>query len=189
MAQEKMTERIVTVVITLVVAGVIGVIGSALGGGALIGALGGVQETKPALAERVKALEARPAVTGIPVGAVMAFDLSTGCPDAWSPVSDLAGRVIVGAHTDRTAEFGYRAIGGEERHKLTDKEMPRHAHGKGREYFYTHSTESPDRFVLKSDAGNENSIGFNKDFLYNKGSGEPHNNMPPYIALYFCKKG
>ncbi len=63
MAQEKMTERIITVVLTLVVAGVLGVVGTALSGGALIGALGGVQETDPALAERVARLEEQSGAT------------------------------------------------------------------------------------------------------------------------------
>ena len=63
MAKEKMADRLITVVLTLVVAGVLGVVGTALIGGALIGALGGVQETAPALAVRVARLEAQSGVT------------------------------------------------------------------------------------------------------------------------------
>ena len=43
--RRRLGDRFITVVITLVVAGVLGVVGTALTGGALIKALGGVQET------------------------------------------------------------------------------------------------------------------------------------------------
>ena len=177
MAQEKMTDRIVTVVITLVVAGVLGVVGSALAGGALIGVLGGV--TKTEFDNRIKGLETEPGKPRrIPSGAVIAFDLADGCPSGWSPIPDLDRRVIVGAVTTRNAEFGYRAIGGEKEHTLTIEEMPRHTHA----YIET---------ILPEEGTGQGGLLGNivREERNSKpaGKSQPHNNMPPFIALYFCK--
>lgn len=244
MAQGKMTERIVTVVITLVVTGIIGVIGSALVGGALIRELGGVQETEPALAERVADLElktdkfvtkevvadivdtkideamatltdrigALETVT-IPRGVVIAFDRddlnADECPPGWQPFKEARARVIVGAGDPSKApgKYGYdegaRPLThyvrgqhrGEEQHTLTIKEIPAHLH------VFTDNTilvKSP--IPQNSFGGTNDPAGGVKGSEKNKtdlaggdgntaGQAKPHNNMPPYIALYFCKKG
>ena len=70
----------------------------------------------------------------VPQGAVIAFDLPIsadtpeGCPVGWSPLTDLVGTMIVGADTARSNEFGYRAIGGEKEHALTEDELAAHTH-------------------------------------------------------------
>ena len=182
MAQEKMTERLVTVVLTLVVAGVLGVLGTALARGALIGALGGVQETEPtfdqrvrSLSDRVQALRAKiEGATTVPTGAVMVFDLSSGCPDGWTEFADAAGRTIVGQGSGMVDENRqpltgrkYREHGGEERHTLTEEEMPKHGHGQGRTYFY--NVENLNTFFLIQTVGREENIGFNSKKNHNKG--------------------
>ena len=115
----------------------------------------------------------------------MAFDLSTGCPDAWSLVGDLGGRVIVGVQANRTTEFGYRVKDGEEKHLLTISEMPSHSHPKSNKNYY---------WVGAGD--NKQNEGFSSgryEFTTTRnvsaqGGGQPHNNLSPYIALYYCKK-
>ena len=172
MARENMSGRIVTVVITLVVAGVLGVVGTALIGGALIGVLGGV--TKTEFDQRIAA--------GVPSGAVVAFDLSTGCPNGWSPIRDLNGRVIVGAHKDRAAEFGYRAIGGAKEHALTVEQMPEHVH----RFFGNVGGEHDIQFV--SAGKGTTRLKPERTWTKSAGKGEPFTNMPPYMALFFCKQ-
>ena len=202
MAQEKMTERLITVVLTLVVAGVLGVVGTALGGGALIGALGGVQETEPTfdqqvgtLSDRVQALQAKiEGATRVPTGAVMAFDLATGCPeDGWTEFADAAGRTIIGQGSGMDDKNGkpltgrkYRGHGGEEKVTLTVKEMPAHVHELNQRDFLVprggaYGAGTP---KMPDNTGAPVTLRIGET-----GKNAPHNNMPPYIALYFCKKG
>jgi len=136
----------------------------------------------------------------MPKGAVVAFDLANGCPDdTWSPISDFEGRVIVGAHKDRAAEFGYRAIGGEERVTLSERNIPPHQHvlpihdGGGPPGFgWTQAQNSDGRNVLSVQLGSLGEGRHNPLTLSapQQRSQEPtaFTNMPPYIALYFCKK-
>ena len=141
-----------------------------------------------------------------PSGAVVAFDLPNSCPGGWSQMQDLDGRVIVGAQAVRTAAFGYRAIGGEEEHTLTVDEMPSHMHDVG-----SLTIEGNSNYIHRAGEGITVLAGLPYKFglfsspetgVANFGShthpivGEvaptggvsAHNNMPPYIALYFCKK-
>ena len=199
MAQEKMTERIITVVLTLVVAGVLGVVGTALGGGALIGALGGVQETEPTfdqqvgtLSDRVQALQAKiEGATSVPTGAVMAFDLATRCPDGWGAFKDAGGRTVIGAgagmipgteERDESIQTKkYRQHGGEEEVTLTEPQMPKHKH--------TIQFKGSDT-AINAPAGTQRGATRTTGPTETRfaGKSQPHNNMPPYIALYFCKK-
>ena len=149
----------------------------------------------------------------IPVGTVAAFDrdykLQSACPPGWSFYEPAGGRMIVGAgehdnkwfsenegkaqsipvyqgysqeiYTGRAETKDSRATGGEVKHKLTVAEMPTHFHIE----------------VLGAGApGNGTGVGIAAQGVQNvpafqtqpAGSGDPHNNMPPFIALYFCKK-
>ena len=138
----------------------------------------------------------------IPEGAIMAFDRPNGCPRGWSPFDDAGGRVIVGAgpgmipgtqDRDRKIETKkYREHGGEENHTLSDLEVAGHEH---------EVVDAADH-VLTLDDGtpNRNTILIRSQISYKNGNSaapivaqrigeksKPHNNMPPYIALYFCK--
>jgi hypothetical protein len=134
-----------------------------------------------------------------PAGAVMAFDLKEGCPTGWSPYTKAWGRFLVGAMADkdrnqipggfirdsRGVNLSPRAFGepgGEEMHLLTEPEMPKHSHqqvwGQGNGTLGSAEGESVRRFPGR--ALDQNTL--------DKGGDTAHNNMPPYIALYFCKK-
>jgi hypothetical protein len=78
---------------------------------------------------------------GVPPGAVMAFDLPSGCPAGWGVFEEASGRTIVGAtrgqspppnhdQNGQTLSFRtYRTTAGEERHLLNLDEMTPHVHG------------------------------------------------------------
>src|SRR5262245_50655174 len=56
----------------------------------------------------------------LPKGAVMAFDLSTGCPEDSQAVDEFKGRFILGAGQGRgLQDRPFRTPGGEEGHALT----------------------------------------------------------------------
>lgn len=92
----------------------------------------------------------------------------------------IQGRFLFAA--DGTRKAG--STGGEAEHKLTVDEMPKHAHrllqGDGRiDYKY-------EQFSL-----GRTSYGYNDAFENNiepTGGDKPHNNMPPYLAVYMWKR-
>jgi hypothetical protein len=129
---------------------------------------------------------------GVPSGAVMAFDLPIGCPAGWSVFEQAAGRTVIGTATAQQASansviaHGYRDNGGHETHKLTEAELP------------------PLKFSFNVNAAENNSAGdkFNvggREFvavlkspttinLNTAGKGDAVPTMPPYVALFYCKK-
>lgn len=132
-------------------------------------------------------------------GAVVAFDRGQrnggACPSGWSLFESAGGRMIVGAGTNTNkdqngsdlrdypslADDPEKAVGGQEKVKLKVSEMPKHSHI----FTFSDGTNSPrhvdnshDEFGLKNSTENTSVAG----------EGQPHDNMPPYVALYFCKK-
>ncbi len=108
-----------------------------------------------------------------PRNAIMAFDQAE-CPSGWEDFHHARDRFILGAG----AKYSVGATGGAETHRLTVEEMPSHDHGG----------------IWGGDGGK---AGMNNDYAYHsaghlriasQGGGRPHNNMPPYIALRWCKK-
>ena len=124
-------------------------------------------------------------VVPIPAGAVIAFDRPGGCPKpGWKDMGPAwRGRALVAGVRDANDTYGFGREGGAETHRLTDDEMPRHAHkftfgtqgGSGAPVHPTYKRDGP--YTGKSTT----EVTF-------AGASKPHNNMPPYIALYFCKK-
>ncbi|MEX0827619.1 MAG: hypothetical protein WD005_01575 [Haliea sp.] len=140
---------------------------------------------------------------GIPADAVVAFDQECQEDLGWVPFDQGAGKFILGAGSGRlvyqgqyhrpdnvpnvvdlkTVERGDQ--GGEEQHTLTEDEMPKHDHEK----------DSRLEGYWASVKGDSATNGFpNGSYKVTarsqvmRGESKPHNNMPPYIALYFCKK-
>jgi len=147
----------------------------------------------------------RSLTAAIPKNAVLAFDRTErdggACPEGWSLFRPAGGRFIVGAgqHDNKDANgksLTFRpayssgvdkAIGGEEEHVLTMAEMPRHSHRSG---LYT-----GDRWLNPNSPGTSLRMQYAHDGTGNPyfstdavGEGRAHNNMPPFVALYFCRK-
>lgn len=143
-------------------------------------------------------------------GAVVAYD-TDGCPSGWAPFKAATARFIIGAGGADYFDDAYRegadgeplsakarlVPGGSESHKLKIEEMPEHEHkfqvkenvldnpdfflGEvGTEYVFEPSQQGETRPRAR--------IGGERVKIASRGNNVPHNNMPPYIALYFCKK-
>ncbi|UWQ74403.1 hypothetical protein [Leisingera sp. M658] len=146
----------------------------------------------------------RTKLEALPRGAVVAFDTPSGCPIGWNQFKLASGRVIIGtgfgggntAADGPLTERRFREVGGHENHTLTVEEMPAHRHGipmvaaphdylddgKGTDAPYFDFSERKDVSIQIGDSDPDQGV-------YTRGEGKPHNNMPPYIALYLCKKG
>lgn len=120
----------------------------------------------------------------VPSGAVLAFDRQR-CPDGWSPFDALAGRVIVGA--GRAEGLTPRRVGdrgGEERVTLTLAQMPEHRHA--------NPTIGPNQVIQEIEGleiGGRGSYGpQHRRPTDTAGQSQPHENMPPFFTLLYCRK-
>lgn len=148
------------------------------------------------------------------IGAVVAFDRSDAaaggaCPEGWSYFEPAGGRMIVGAgrehenrdvagnplakyaaFSDDMTQSKANAVGGEERHLLTEAEMPSHSHAFSG-HPVTKGNAVPDlaspRPLSTGGAVDRGSYAPAGD-ISAAGGNQPHNNMPPYVALYYCKR-
>lgn len=73
------------------------------------------------------------------------------------------------------------STGGEATHKLTIDEMPSHNHS----WNWAYAAASGN--ATWNSAG-VNKTGTSSDIIGNTGGGKPHNNMPPYLAVYMWKR-
>lgn len=118
----------------------------------------------------------------VPVGAVVAFDFPTDCPQGWEPFKSGSGRVVVGeGKGDGLSDRKYRSEGGVERHQLTVPELPSHSHpgnvGTGGASFEHHKDDS--KRMPSADWRSESG---------QAGGNVAHENMQPFIVLKMCKK-
>lgn len=88
----------------------------------------------------------------------------------------LENRFLLGAGSDYTAG----TTGGEAEHTLTVDEMPSHKHEIAAS---TLGTSFGSRYLQPSDGANNST-----DETKYTGGGQPHNNMPPYLAVYMWKR-
>lgn len=107
------------------------------------------------------------AIVDIPSGWVLC-DGSNGTPD-------LQDRMVVGAGSTYSVDD----TGGETEHTLTEAEMPEHYHS-----LNVYSGTSPATRAA-AQFGSTLAGSVNTGVT---GSGDPHNNMPPYYALAFIMK-
>lgn len=79
--------------------------------------------------------------------------------------------------------FTANSSGGEYKHTLTIAEMPEHGHG----YKLAYGGNDP---VKGFNYGNSFVGSFNDSdqFILNNGGSQPHNNIPPYITVYFWRR-
>jgi hypothetical protein len=142
-------------------------------------------------------------VGGVPRGAVLAIDLPGGCPHGWSMFGGGISRTIVGAvevNTTNVANLDvnekplharpYHLTGGEEKHTLTIAEIPSHDHGiqilQHSEYL-RQNTGYPGTDTVGRDA-QRNDPKWPVRYTDAVGEGKAYNVMPPFIALYYCRK-
>ncbi|MEM9605452.1 MAG: hypothetical protein AAGA11_21520 [Pseudomonadota bacterium] len=133
---------------------------------------------------------------GFPSGAVVPFPATefgaSVCPAGWSFFVEAQNRFILGA----SDKYLPSTKGGEEMVTLEIAQIPKHSHslststggdlhdglgGSTNRYGIDRNYNSPE-------GGYINGFGTLHNTLSNTGGGKPHNNMPPYIALYFCIK-
>lgn len=126
---------------------------------------------------------------GVPRGAVLIFDDPSGCPEKWINMGEeWRGHVAVMAVGDANDTYAFGRTGGAEKHKLTEAEMPSHSHRfRGQPIAtggwggtVTHPIGVGDQAIWKEYVPSGT--------IDPTGGDQAHNNMPPYIALYYCKK-
>lgn len=122
-------------------------------------------------------LAARPL---LPQGAIIAYE--SECPPNWAPYEAADGRFILGVGQG-PLESGYLLgeTAGSESHALTPNELAAHSHdlrnlGLGSQLGNTNNAVS-----IHSSLGEITAEGTGI-----VGESDPHNNMPPFIALNFC---
>ncbi len=140
----------------------------------------------------------------VPDGAVIAFLHPCKDIDGWEDYADGAGKFLLGVGKgvlrpqgphkplSSPSEVSLSEIklgdqGGQETHTLTIPEMPVHNHDNGSGKYLVQVTGS-DTVHAKTDL-DKHEINIRNGVTINAaGGGQPHNNMPPYIALHFCQK-
>lgn len=114
-----------------------------------------------------------------PVGAIYQStkptDPGTFLGGTWTPIS---GRFLLG----QSAKHPAGATGGEEEHLLTIAEMPSHNHDTSMHYGV--DAGGGNQWTAHS-ADTYTNYRFKVDFT---GGSQPHNNMPPYKAVYMWER-
>jgi hypothetical protein len=133
--------------------------------------------------EKTADLETQITALELPVGTVAAFQLNE-CPVGWEFFAASAGRTIIGTgQSDGLTNRNLLDIGGEEMHTLTEAEMPSHTHA------YEDQLVAANVGGWLGGGGNSGQAWRDHGIPTSAtGGNQPHNNMPPYIALLFCKK-
>lgn len=130
--------------------------------------------------------------------AIVAYYSAKGekaCPKGWVPYEDAKDRFILGAGNE------HRAVGfkdGEKTVTLGIEEMPSHDHATATAGLMQRSgapiviVDTGTSGAVKMPYGFDFATGVDNnpsdDVINHKGGSQPHNNMPPFIALYFCQK-
>ncbi len=173
---------------------------------AIIGCLKMLEQENNKLRGLLTGLQNKLGVAGIgaeiPSGAVVAFlsSESNPCPGKdWKLFDAAKGRFIVGAGKGdglTLREIG--KTGGEQNVALKENQMPKHNHAVSTGYGVNWHDglaggydetgidvlfNNPDP-VIKRNGGH----GILTQVISYTGGGELHNNMPPYLALYYCKR-
>ena len=126
-------------------------------------------------------------ITELRAAAMIAAFAATECPDGWTEFEEGAGRFIVG--NDGREVWQPRVAGnslifttdGDEEVTLTVAQMPNHLHHTRR------AANQPNNNFLRpgGDTSQDPPVGGGVQTSA-VGGGQPHNNMPPYIALLWC---
>ncbi|WP_029066180.1 hypothetical protein [Labrenzia sp. DG1229] len=185
-------EKVAVGVLSAVLLGALALIWNFASEGGLVRLLGGVpaRDLSPQLTilhDRIESLENNSSaeVPAFPTGAIVAFDggryekvpdgrLQTGCPSGWIRFEQAAGRFIIGSDSypgfePNAPKYKLRSEGGREDIPVDGE----HRHRRGDE--------------VSSNFGDDNK---DNNYVTNHEGAHDHGgaNLPPYIALYFCKK-
>lgn len=125
-----------------------------------------------------------------PLGMIVGFDTDIDPNEAYGGVWErIKGRFIWGVDDNETVGV----TGGEKTHTLTVAELAAHRHGKiyyadsGKTFGLADTGTSPTSAWALEYAGADNHPGDSLN-TGETGGGEPHNNMPPYYAVYLWRK-
>ena len=135
------------------------------------------------------------------VGAVVPYDAEK-CPKGWTVFRPASSRFIIGSggafepgyENDSNGSHltvrGHGLVGGAEQHRLSVTELPGHHHTTA---LLADADHGPVSWGV-SGSRVQGITGTAYATLYgaqtsSAGNDEPHNNMPPFIPLLFCKKG
>jgi len=170
----------------------------------VVEAIACIRELGQALAQA----RAEPAAPALPPNAVVAFAIPDPgdpdrdpCPDGWSRYARVNGRVIVGVGTHDPNLPAYKAfdVAGERDHVLTEAEMPAHYHAIAAE---SGDGDTGDQLTADNQAMRAAYPGAHDPWYIMRGKNEPatvgrssivganqaYSTMPPFIALFYCKK-
>jgi hypothetical protein len=106
----------------------------------------------------------------------------------WEKVSSMNGRMPIGPGTlPSTTVLNVGDQGGEEEHELVPEETPLHSHNIKYNNVHDLQVSSDKDRIAFSDTGTQtvetSEVGGNID-----GDTEPHNNLPPYTAIFFIRR-
>ena len=127
----------------------------------------------------------------VPSGMVAPFELAE-CPNGWTDFERAAGRFIVGVGSgDGLTRRLLSQTGGDEQVTLSISEMPKHRHqnptrGDDQRQRDENRLQETIWALPVTDKGTMG--GAHERPTEYVGNGQPHNNIPPYIALRYCKK-
>jgi len=119
---------------------------------------------------------------GLPVGAIYISTVSTNPSTILGYGTWIAfgsGRTLVGVDTGQTEFDTVEETGGAKTHTLTIAEMPSHTHD-----IYVGQTGFGSPSVVGSGLNTTSSSGY----ITSTGGGGSHNNLQPYITVYFFKR-
>jgi len=103
----------------------------------------------------------------------------------------MSGRFPLGVGTlDSGTAVAVTDTGGEDQHTLTQAELPDHEHTLTVNEFnnFDSSNDSAAQFLLGDQAVETANASTPNVTVDGGGSGEAHNNMPPYYGVYFIKR-
>ena len=195
-------EKILVPIIVAVILTILAFAWKGITDGTLITFLGGVSQTEFGGNPQLFSLGLK--------DAVIAFDRKAGCPERWEPFIQAESRTIIGARFDGSfnSELTPRPFREEDKGKediiLTEDHIPEHKHTFQDIYYSEHANENSKREFERNQQGvietmpvpgGIGSRGTDRDNVgwiiqhetASYGQGTKFTNMPPYIALFYCK--
>ncbi|WP_139210151.1 hypothetical protein [Palleronia pelagia] len=135
----------------------------------------------------------------LPIGAVISFDRTDGCPEGWTDMGSIwRGRTVVAAVEDSNDDFTFRRTGGSSSVSLEISNMPAHNHGgatgtenvnKSGSGIWFDGSVASNYYVNRGSPqlGLDNSAKHTHS-IQMQGNGIPFEIMPRFVALFLCKK-